>query len=73
VLGGIALRSESRGRGIGARAQGLLRGYLLDHTRADRIQAVTDVENRAEQRALETAGFRREGVIGGSVACRSMA
>lgn len=60
---GIQLRADARGRGIGTRAQVLLRDYLFDHTRAERIQATTDIENRAEQRALEKAGFQREGVV----------
>lgn len=57
----VHLRTEVRGRGIGTQAQVLLRDYLLDHTRAERLQAVTDVQNVAEQRALEKAGFRQEG------------
>ena len=32
-----------------------------------RIEAHTDVENIAEQRALEKAGFTREGVLRGVV------
>ena len=32
-------------------------------TLAERIEAETDVENIAEQRALERAGFTREGVL----------
>ena len=58
---GICLRAEVRGRGVGTQAQALLRDYLFDHTHAERVQAVTDVANVAEQRALEKAGFLREG------------
>lgn len=58
---GIVLRAEVRGRGLGTQAQVLLRDYLFAHTQAQRIQASTDVENHAEQRALEKAGFLREG------------
>ena len=58
---GIALRTDARSRGIGTQAQVLLRDYLLDHTRAERVQAITDVRNVAEQRALTKAGFMREG------------
>jgi aminoglycoside 6'-N-acetyltransferase len=36
---------------------------LFDHTRAQRIQAFTDIANLAEQRALEKAGFEGEGVL----------
>ncbi|MFF5209766.1 GNAT family N-acetyltransferase [Streptosporangium sp. NPDC000396] len=59
----IGLRPSFQGRGIGAEAQRQLAAYLFDHTRAHRIQAFTDSGNRAEQRALEKAGFQREGVI----------
>ncbi|HEU5157288.1 MAG TPA: GNAT family protein [Streptosporangiaceae bacterium] len=59
----IGLRPSYRGRGIGTEAQRLLVTYLFDHTRAQRIQAFTDSANLAEQRALEKAGFEREGVL----------
>jgi RimJ/RimL family protein N-acetyltransferase len=62
---GIALRPEARGRGYGAQAQRLLARYLLAHTPVHRIQAVTETANIAEQRALERAGFTREGVSRG--------
>lgn len=62
---GIALMPEARGRGAGTRAQRLLVEYLFAHTPAHRIQAETDVDNLAEQRALEKAGFTREGVMRG--------
>jgi ribosomal-protein-alanine N-acetyltransferase len=60
---GIALLPEWRGRGIGWRAQAMLCDYLFTHTPAQRIQAGTHPENAAEQRSLEKAGFRLEGVI----------
>jgi RimJ/RimL family protein N-acetyltransferase len=62
---GINLLSEARGHGYGAQAQRLLVTYLLSHTPVQRIEAGTDVNNVAEQRALEKAGFVREGVLGG--------
>jgi RimJ/RimL family protein N-acetyltransferase len=62
---GIALKPEARGRGYGTDAQRLLACYLLAHTSVHRIQAVTAVENLAEQRALEKAGFTREGIARG--------
>jgi RimJ/RimL family protein N-acetyltransferase len=60
---GIALLPAWRGRGVGWRAQAMLCDYLFTHTPAERIQAGTHPENTAEQRALEKAGFRREGVL----------
>ena len=64
---GIALAPEARGRGVGTRAQILLVRYLFAHTPVQRVQADTDSENFAEQRALEKAGFTREGVMRGVV------
>lgn len=63
---GISLAPEHRGRGIGAVAQRLLADYLFAHTTANRVQATTDVANVAEHRALEKAGFTREGVLRGA-------
>jgi [ribosomal protein S5]-alanine N-acetyltransferase len=62
---GIALLPEYRGRGIGWRAQAMLTAYLFEHTPVYRIQAATHPENVAEQKSLEKAGFRLEGVIRG--------
>ncbi|GAA4580306.1 GNAT family protein [Planotetraspora phitsanulokensis] len=60
---GITIFAAFRGHGIGTETQIQLVDYLFSHTRAERIQAFTDAGNRAEQRALEKAGFQREGVI----------
>ncbi|MER6816417.1 GNAT family protein [Spirillospora sp. NPDC000708] len=62
---GISLLPAARGRGAGSRAQRLLVAYLFAHTTAHRVQAETEVDNIAEQRALEKAGFTREGVMRG--------
>lgn len=62
---GISLMPQARGSGAGTRAQRLLVEYLFAHTTVHRIQAETDVDNVAEQRALEKAGFTREGVMRG--------
>jgi RimJ/RimL family protein N-acetyltransferase len=63
---GIALVPEARGHGYGGEAQRLLADRLFATTTANRIDAMTDVENTAEQRALEKAGFVREGVLRGA-------
>jgi len=63
---GISLRPEARGRGHGARAQRLLADYLFATTTVHRVEAGTDVDNVAEQRALTAAGFSREGVLRGA-------
>jgi len=62
---GIALLPEARGHGYGTRAQRLIAEYLFAHTPVHRIDASTEVGNVAEQRALEKAGFSREGVSRG--------
>jgi RimJ/RimL family protein N-acetyltransferase len=60
---GIGLSPGTRGHGVGGVAQRLLAEWLLDTTDVDRIEASTDVENVAEQRALEKAGFVQEGIL----------
>jgi RimJ/RimL family protein N-acetyltransferase len=60
---GISLVPEARGRGYGMEAQRLLAEHLFATTDAHRVEASTDVENLVEQRALENAGFVREGVL----------
>jgi ribosomal protein S18 acetylase RimI-like enzyme len=60
---GIGLAVEFRGRGVGTIAQRLLVEHLFGRTAVRRIEASTDVENHAEQRALEKVGFQREGIL----------
>jgi RimJ/RimL family protein N-acetyltransferase len=62
---GISLWPAVRGKGHGSAAQVLLARYLFAHSPINRIQAVTEAENIAEQRALEKAGFVREAVMAG--------
>jgi RimJ/RimL family protein N-acetyltransferase len=63
---GITLLEEHRGRGLGTAAQRLLVAHLFATTDVHRIEASTDVDNTAEQRALAKVGFRREGVLRGA-------
>jgi RimJ/RimL family protein N-acetyltransferase len=63
---GISLLPDARGQGYGTEAQALLAAYLFETTGVNRVEASTDVENHAEQRSLEKAGFRREGVVRGA-------
>jgi RimJ/RimL family protein N-acetyltransferase len=60
---GITLSPEWRGFGHGTRAQRLLADYLFTTTVVERVEASTDVENTAERRALERAGFSFEGIL----------
>jgi RimJ/RimL family protein N-acetyltransferase len=59
---GISVAPEHRGHGYGTEAQRLMAEYLLAVYPIGRVEAGTDVDNIPEQRALEKAGFQREGV-----------
>lgn len=63
---GLALLPEHRGHGFGVRAQALMVSHLFGCTLANRLEALTDAENIAEQVALERVGFRRDGVLRGA-------
>jgi RimJ/RimL family protein N-acetyltransferase len=59
---GISVVNQYRGKGIGAIAQRLLADEL--HRQGIvRVEAQTDIENFAEQKALENAGFKYEGTL----------
>ena len=60
---GIVLLPDFRGRGVGWRAQALLCEYLFEHGPVERIEAGTQPDNVAEQRALVRAGFAKEGEL----------
>ncbi len=60
---GISLDPEARGHGFGTEAQRLIAEVLFDLYDIERIEASTDIDNVAEQRSLEKAGFTREGVL----------
>lgn len=59
---GISIVNEYRGKGIGAIAQRLL-AHELHEQGIVRVEAQTDIENFAEQKALERAGFKYEGTL----------
>ena len=63
---GIGLFPEARGQGIGTEAQRLFTTWLFETTDVNRVEASTDVENIAEARSLEKAGFTREGIVRGA-------
>lgn len=60
---GISLLADQRGKGYGTEAQKLLTNYLFATYPIMRVEASTDITNRAEQRSLEKAGFTRDGVM----------
>ena len=59
---GISLFRQHRGHGYRSTAQAALADYLFQTTH-QRLEASTDIDNLAEQRAPGRAGFRREGVL----------
>ena len=61
-IGYDVARSE-RGKGYGTEAVQLIVDYLFLSMDVARIQAFTDVRNKASQRVLEKAGFKREGTL----------
>lgn len=60
---GIWILPGERGKGYGTEAQRLAAAYLFANTYLERVEAGTEATNLAEQRALEKAGFTREGVL----------
>lgn len=60
---GVTIAPTQRGQGYGAEAQRMLAAYLFATYPIARVQATTDVTNTGEQRALERAGFTREGIL----------
>ncbi|HEU5101243.1 MAG TPA: GNAT family protein [Roseiflexaceae bacterium] len=60
---GLHINPEHRGKGYGSEAQRLMAEYLLQTFPIARVEAETDITNIPEQRALEKAGFAREGVL----------
>jgi len=64
VIGVIIAEPEYRGRGLGTEVHRLLaREIFAGFPEIHKIEALTDVENLAETRALQKAGFRHEGIL----------
>jgi ribosomal-protein-alanine N-acetyltransferase len=60
---GFNVVPNERGKGYGAEAVQSMVDYLFLSKDIPRIQAITDVRNKASQKVLEKAGFRIEGTI----------
>jgi len=60
---GSWIAPEHRGKGHGAEAQRQLADYLFANSYYARVEAGTEADNIGEQKALEKAGFTREGVL----------
>lgn len=59
----VSVFPAGRGRGIGSRALRLAAGWALGELGLERVFAEAAVENAASIRAIEKAGFHREGVL----------
>ncbi len=60
---GYAMIPNERGKGYGTEAVKIMIDYLFLSKNIIRIQAGTNVENKASQKVLERAGFKREGIM----------
>ena len=63
---GIEIIPGARSQGLGVDAQKLIAEYLFAASHVSRIEASTDSSNVAEQRAMEKAGYVREGTMRGA-------
>jgi len=61
-IGYVIIPSERR-KGYGTEAVQIMVDYLFLSKDVVRIQALTDVRNKASQRVLEKTGFQKEGVL----------
>lgn len=62
---GIWVAPQLRGRGLGARALGLVAPWLLQTSGLQRVQLLTESDNEALIHAATQAGFSYEGVLHG--------
>ena len=60
---GYWVARHARGRGVATRALRTLCRWALTELGLQRLELVTDPENRASHRVAENVGFRREGVL----------
>ena len=60
---GYWVAAPARGRGICTRALRMLSRWALDELRLQRMELITDPDNRASQRVAEKVGYRREGIM----------
>jgi RimJ/RimL family protein N-acetyltransferase len=60
---GYWVRKSCMGRGIAPAAVRLLAKFGFDRLKLNRIEIMTDVDNRRSQRVAEKSGAKREGVM----------
>ncbi len=64
-IGVILYQARDRGSGYGSEAVELLTTWLFETGRAERVQAGTNVGNRAMRAVLARLGFQLEGILRG--------
>jgi RimJ/RimL family protein N-acetyltransferase len=60
---GYWVAAAARGRGICTAALRLVSRWALEELELQRLELITDPDNRASQRVAEKVGYRREGVL----------
>lgn len=60
---GYWVAAPARGRGVCTRALRMISRWALDELSLQRMELITDPDNRASQRVAEKVGYRREGVM----------
>ena len=60
---GYWLVPAARGQGLASRVVAMLASWALTRTGAARVEALVEPDNTASVRILETAGFKREGLL----------
>jgi RimJ/RimL family protein N-acetyltransferase len=62
---GYWVAADARGRGVATRSVRLLSGWAFEALGLERIELLTEPENRVSQRVAEAAGFTRERLLRG--------
>jgi RimJ/RimL family protein N-acetyltransferase len=62
---GIWVVPQARGRGLARTALRLVARWLIEEAGFERVQVLTEPDNRAMLRAAEAAGLKREGTLRG--------
>lgn len=60
---GVVIVPEYRNSGVGRDAMGAVCDYLFEHTLVERIQGYVHPDNVPQQRAVESLGSTKEGVV----------
>lgn len=61
--GGYWVNPAYWGKGIAPNALSLVKDFLLNELKAERIQAIVEPDNQPSIRVLEKCGYEREGLL----------